>query len=323
MHKVWKDRPISLNLGCVFAIIFDQIMTAFKKIVVIGAGTMGSGIASHLANAQRQVVLLDLKGNSTPNQIAERALDIIKKSDPPLLVEKSRLDYIKPGNLTDDFDEMKDADWIIEAVVERLDIKHQLYAKIDQVRSSSSIVSSNTSTIPLSVLTAEMPESMKSDFCITHFFNPVRFMRLLEIVKTPEFDAAKMDGLLDFCRRELGKGIVLCNDTPGFIGNRIGVYAMQVAMYEALDRGLPVEIADALFGRPLGIPKTGVFGLYDLIGIDLMKDVLASFKKELQPEDPFMDVVKPHPRLTPLTPGHSRVIPAMPTSKLLSPRPNH
>ena len=286
---------IILPLRGIFAMISRLAMDSFKKIVVIGAGTMGQGIAAHLANSSRQVVLLDLKGNSTPNQIAERALDIIKKSDPPLLVEKSRLDCIKPGNLTDDFDEMKDADWIIEAVVERIDIKHQLYAKIDQVRSSSSIVSSNTSTIPLSVLTAEMPESMKSDFCITHFFNPVRFMRLLEIVKTPEFDAAKMDGLLDFCRRELGKGIVLCKDTPGFIGNRIGVYAMQVAMYEALDRGLPVEIADALFGRPLGIPKTGVFGLYDLIGIDLMKDVLASFKKELQPEDPFMDVVKHHP----------------------------
>jgi len=105
----------------------------------------------------------------------------------------------------------------------------------------------------------------------------------------------KIIALRDFCQNELGKGIVNCNDTPGFIGNRIGVYAMQVAMYEALERNLPVEIADALFGRPLGIPKTGVFGLYDLIGIDLMKDVLASFKKELKEDDPFMEVVKPHP----------------------------
>ena len=284
-----------LPLKGFFAMISCLIMTAFKKIVVIGAGTMGSGIAAHLANSKRDVMLLDLKGKSSPNQISERAIDIIKKSDPPLLVEKSRLEHIKPGNLTDDFDQIKDADWIIEAVVERIDIKHQLYAQIDKVRNSSSIVSSNTSTIPLSVLTSEMSESMKSDFCITHFFNPVRFMRLLEIVETPEVNSEKMSSLRDFCKNELGKGIVNCNDTPGFIGNRIGVYAMQVAMYEALDRGLPVEIADALFGRPLGIPKTGVFGLYDLIGIDLMKDVLASFKKELQPEDPFMEVVKPHP----------------------------
>ena len=275
--------------------ISSLMMSAFKKIVVIGAGTMGSGIAAHLANSKRNVVLLDLKGKSTPNQISERALDIIKKSDPPLLVEKSRLDFIKPGNLTDNFDEIKDADWIIEAVVERIEIKHQLYAQIDKVRSSSSIVSSNTSTIPLSVLTSEMSKSMQSDFCITHFFNPVRFMRLLEIVETPQANNSKITLLRDFCKNELGKGIVNCNDTPGFIGNRIGVYAMQVAMYEALERKLPVEVADAIFGRPLGIPKTGVFGLYDLIGIDLMKDVLASFKKELQEDDPFMEVVKPHP----------------------------
>ena len=275
--------------------ISSLMMSAFKKIVVIGAGTMGSGIAAHLANSKRNVVLLDLKGKSTPNQISERSLDIIKKSDPPLLVEKSRLDFIKPGNLTDNFDEIKDADWIIEAVVERIEIKHQLYAQIDKVRSPSSIVSSNTSTIPLSVLTSEMSKSMQSDFCITHFFNPVRFMRLLEIVETPQADNSKITLLRDFCKNELGKGIVNCNDTPGFIGNRIGVYAMQVAMYEALERKLPVEVADAIFGRPLGIPKTGVFGLYDLIGIDLMKDVLASFKKELQEDDPFMEVVKPHP----------------------------
>ena len=278
-----------------FAMISCLIMTEFKKIVVIGAGTMGLGIAAHLANSKRDVVLLDLKGKDAPNEISERAIDLIKKSDPPLLVEKSRLEYIKPRNLTDDFDQIKDADWIIEAVVERIDIKHQLYDQIDKVRNSSSIVSSNTSTIPLSVLTSEMSETMKSDFCITHFFNPVRFMRLLEIVETSQVNVKKILTLRDFCQNELGKGIVNCNDTPGFIGNRIGVYAMQVAMYEALERGLPVEIADALFGRPLGIPKTGVFGLYDLIGIDLMKDVLASFKKELQEDDPFMDVVKPHP----------------------------
>ena len=284
-----------INMKCFFAIISSLIMTSFKKIVVIGAGTMGSGIAAHLANSERQVVLLDLKGKEFANQISEKAIDLIKKSDPPLLVEKSRLTYIKPGNLTDDFDDIKDADWIIEAVVERIDIKHQLYSQIDKVRSSHSIVSSNTSTIPLSILTEEMSDSMKSDFCITHFFNPVRFMRLLEIVETPQVNVKKIASLRNFCQNELGKGIVDCNDTPGFIGNRIGVYAMQVAMYEALERELPIEIADALFGRPLGIPKTGVFGLYDLIGIDLMKDVLASFKRELQDDDPFMKVVKPHP----------------------------
>ncbi len=294
-QNMWELGSITLNTRTLFAIISCLIMAAFKKIVVIGAGTMGSGIAAHLANSNREVILLDLKGKETANQISENAIDIIKKSDPPVLVERSRLNHIKPGNLEDDFDEIKDADWVIEAVVERIDIKHKLYSQIDKVRSPNSIISSNTSTIPLSILTQEMSDTMKADFCITHFFNPVRFMRLLEIVETPTMNKDKMSSLRNFCQNELGKGIVNCNDTPGFIGNRIGVYAMQVAMYEALERGLPVEIADALFGRPLGIPKTGVFGLYDLIGIDLMKDVLASFKKELQENDPFMDVVAPHP----------------------------
>ena len=180
-------------------------MSNFNKIVVIGAGTMGSGIAAHLANSNRQVVLLDLKGKDKPNQISENAIDIIKKSDPPLLVERSRIDHIKPGNLDDDFNEIKDADWVIEAVVERIDIKHKLYSQIDKVRSPNSIISSNTSTIPLSILTQEMSDSMKADFCITHFFNPVRFMRLLEIVETPTMNKNKMDGLRDFCKNELGK----------------------------------------------------------------------------------------------------------------------
>ena len=173
-------------------------MSRFNKIVVIGAGTMGSGIAAHLANSEREVVLLDLRGNDSPNQISEKAINLIKKSDPPLLVEKSRLSHIKPGNLSDDFNQIKDADWIIEAVVERIDIKHQLYSQIDKIRNPNSIVSSNTSTIPLSVLTEEMSGSMKSDFCITHFFNPVRFMRLLEIVETPQINVKKIIALRDF-----------------------------------------------------------------------------------------------------------------------------
>ena len=152
---------IILHLRGIFAMISSLMMSAFKKIVVIGAGTMGSGIAAHLANSNRQVVLLDLKSKDKPNQISENAIDIIKKSDPPLLVERSRIDYIKPGNLDDDFNEIKDADWVIEAVVERIDIKHKLYSQIDKVRSPNSIISSNTSTIPLSILpvtTVPLPE---------------------------------------------------------------------------------------------------------------------------------------------------------------------
>jgi 3-hydroxyacyl-CoA dehydrogenase len=157
------------------------------------------------------------------------------------------------------------------------------------------IVSSNTSSIPIQVLSEKLTDEEKKDFCITHFFNPVRYMGLLEIVKNENNDLAKINALKKFCEIELGKGAIVCNDTPGFLGNRIGVFAMQVAMTEAFKMKLSIEEADAIFGRPMGIPKTGVFGLYDLIGIDLMADVLKSFIKELSENDPFQEVAKEIP----------------------------
>ena len=140
-----------------------------------------------------------------------------------------------------------------------------------------------------------MSKEMKEVFCITHFFNPVRYMRLLELVIGPQNDKEKINDLVTFGDKILGKTVVVCNDSPGFLGNRVGVYAMQVAMTEAFNLGLSVEEADAVFGRPLGIPKTGIFGLYDLIGIDLMADVLKSFIKELPTSDPFHEVGKELP----------------------------
>ena len=190
---------------------------------------------------------------------------------------------------------VSNADWIVEAVVERIDIKHNIYEKIFKHRKKESVVSSNTSSIPISVLSEKLSEQDKKDFCITHFFNPVRYMDLLEIVKSNERDLDKVKLLKDFCEIDLGKGAIICNDTPGFLGNRIGVYAMQIAMTEAFNMKLSVEEADAVFGRPMGIPKTGVFGLYDLIGIDLMADVLKSFIKELPESDPFQPVAREMP----------------------------
>ena len=140
-----------------------------------------------------------------------------------------------------------------------------------------------------------MSEEDKKDFCITHFFNPVRYMGLLEIVSETINDAKKIDFLKNFCEDSLGKGVIICKDTPGFLGNRVGVYAMQVAMTEAIKMKLGIEEADAIFGRPMGIPKTGVFGLYDLIGIDLMADVLKSFVKELPKSDVFHEVAQEIP----------------------------
>ena len=261
-----------------------------KKVVVIGSGTMGSGIAAHLCNADIPVTLLDLT-----TEISEKARERIHKSRPPLLIDKSKINNINVGNIEENFDVVKDADWVVEAVVERIDIKHNIYEKIFKNRKKGAIVSSNTSSIPIKVLSEKLNDEEKKDFCITHFFNPVRYMGLLEIVKNENNDLNKINSLKKFCEVELGKGAIVCNDTPGFLGNRIGVYAMQVAMTEAFKMKLSIEEADAVFGRPMGIPKTGVFGLYDLIGIDLMADVLKSFIKELSDKDEFQIVAKEIP----------------------------
>ncbi len=261
-----------------------------KNVVVIGSGTMGSGIAAQLCNANVPVTLLDLK-----TEISEKAKKRIFESRPPLLIDKSKIDNIKVGNIDKNFDTVKKADWVVEAVVERIDIKHNLYEKILKTRKKDSIISSNTSTIPLKVLSAKMSDEDKKDFCITHFFNPVRYMGLLEIVSEAINDVKKINLLKNFCEENLGKGVIICKDTPGFLGNRVGVYAMQVAMTEAIKMKLGIEEADAVFGRPMGIPKTGVFGLYDLIGIDLMSDVLKSFVKELPKSDVFHEVAQEIP----------------------------
>ncbi len=272
-----------------------------KKVVIIGSGTMGSGIAAQVANAGIPVSLLDLPSNGGfRNKIAENAKERILKSRPPLLIEKNRIDIISVGNTEDDFNLVGEADWVVEAVVECVNIKKGIYKKIENIRKQDSIISSNTSTIPLKVLSADMSDEMKKDFCITHFFNPVRYMGLLEIVTEYINDKEKINLLKSFCDEKLGKGVILCKDTPGFLGNRVGVYAMQVAMTEAFKMGLTIEEADAVFGRPMGIPKTGVFGLYDLIGLDLMVDVLKSFIKELPKDDPFNEVAKENPLVTKL-----------------------
>ncbi len=266
-----------------------------KNVVVIGSGTMGSGIAAHLCNANVPVTLLDLT-----TEISSSARDRIFNSKPPLLIDKSKINKIEIGNISDNFDVVSKADWIVEAVVERIDVKHEIYKKIFSKRKEGAIVSSNTSSIPIKILSKNLNASEKKDFCITHFFNPVRYMGLLEIVKNENNDLNKINSLKNFCEIQLGKGAIICNDTPGFLGNRVGVYAMQIAMTEAFKMDLSIEEADAVFGRPMGIPKTGVFGLYDLIGIDLMADVLKSFIKELPKSDKFQIVAKEIPLINKL-----------------------
>ncbi|MEM9330556.1 MAG: 3-hydroxyacyl-CoA dehydrogenase NAD-binding domain-containing protein [Pseudomonadota bacterium] len=261
-----------------------------KKVCVIGAGTMGSGIAAQCANAGIDVLLLDIKSQDSANAVAEGSIERIVKSDPPLLMRKESVERISVGNIEDDLDQAGACDWICEAIVERLDIKKQLYANLLPHLKPTTLVSSNTSTIPIKLLVEDAPQDLKERFCITHFFNPVRYMRLLELVKGEETRDDVIEALHDFNDRMLGKGVVNCADTPGFLGNRVGVFALQAAVHEAVDLELKIEEADSIFGRPMGIPKTGAFGLYDLIGLDLMGDVVRSLNSILEQGDPFHEV---------------------------------
>ena len=254
----------------------------FKRIAVIGAGTMGSGIAGQIANAGQKVLLLDLTKEAT-----EYALERLQKSEPAPLHQRRNIDLIETGTIGSDFNKLAECDWIIEAVVERLDIKRNLYKRIDDVINDDCIVTSNTSTIPIKLLVAEMPLAFRQRFAITHYFNPVRYMRLLELVRGADTRTDVMDKLSTYNDKVLGKGVVPCDDTPGFLGNRVGVFALQVGMDEAFKQGLSIEHADALMGRPMGIPKTGVFGLYDMIGVDLMSDVVDTLGDILPDNDVF------------------------------------
>jgi len=266
-------------------------MYRIEKAAVIGAGTMGLGIAGQLANAGVDVLLLDVPAEGeSRNAVCERALQRLMNEQQPGLLHKDMLARIRIGNVEDDLAGIGEADWIAEAVVERLDVKRSLYRQIDSVRRKGSIVSSNTSTIPISLLVEGMPEAFRQEFAITHFFNPVRYMPLLEIVRGESTRAEVIECLEQFNDMRMGKGIVVCRDTPGFLGNRVGVFAIQTALHAAFRMGLTPEEADAIFGRPMGVPKTGVFGLYDLIGIDLMSDVAKSLVDILPSDDMFHQV---------------------------------
>ncbi len=268
-----------------------------NKVAVIGAGVMGAGIAAHMANAGVPVVLLDIVPEGAENRsvIAETALQKLLKAQPAPFMHKRNAKLVATGNIEDHLDLLSDCDWIIEAVIERLEIKQSLYRRIDEVRKPGSLVSSNTSTIPLARLVDGMPAGFAEDFLITHFFNPPRYMRLLEIVAGDGNRPESLVALRAFCDRRLGKGLVDCKDTPGFIANRIGIYWIQTAVLEAIRMGIPVEVADAVLGRPVGIPKTGVFALSDLVGLDLMPHLMESMRSSLPKDDPFFAVAEVPP----------------------------
>ena len=263
-----------------------------QRVAVIGSGVMGAGIAAHCANAGCEVLLLDIvKEGGDRSAIAKAAVQQMAKSNPEMLMHKGNVKLISAGNIEDDLDKLSEADWVIEVIVENLGIKTSLYASMSEHIGPDTIVSSNTSTLPRSELVEGMSSEMTSRFLITHFFNPPRYLPLLEVVTSPEVDDSVTERLCSFADERLGKRVIMCNDTPGFIGNRLGVYFIQRAFKATIDHGFTVEQADAMLGRPLGIPKTAVFGLMDLVGIDLSVHVIESLISHLPEDDPFHDIV--------------------------------
>jgi len=269
-------------------------MSEIKKVAVIGSGVMGAQIAAHIANSGTEVILFDVvpKTPGRRSQLAESAIEKLLKMDPAPLTHKKKAALIKPANLEDDLDLLRSVDWIIEAIIEKIEIKQALYKKIEIFRTKGSIISSNTSTLPLHSLTNGMSDKFKRDFLITHFFNPPRYMRLLELVAGPETRKEAQETIRDFADIRLGKGVVECKDTPGFIANRIGCFWLTAGLVEAIKQGVSVEEADAVMGKPVGIPKTGVFGLMDLIGIDLLPLIAKSFADTLPETDEFRKIYR-------------------------------
>lgn len=267
---------------------------AIRKVCVIGAGTMGAGIAAQVANAGIPVLLLDIvkPGETDRSAVANGAVARMLKTDPAPFMSKAAAKLVETGTIDDDLAKVAGCDWIVEAIVERLDLKQALYAKIEAHRKPGTAVSSNTSTIPLAQLTEGRSEGFARDFLITHFFNPPRYMRLLEIVAGPASDAGQVAKVQDFADRMLGKAVVRAKDTPGFIANRLGIFWLQAGLNAAIDQGVTIEEADAIGGRPMGVPKTGIFGLMDLVGIDLMPHLQQSMSGALAADDPYQAEVR-------------------------------
>ncbi|HDI60662.1 MAG TPA: 3-hydroxyacyl-CoA dehydrogenase/enoyl-CoA hydratase family protein [Desulfobacteraceae bacterium] len=254
-----------------------------RTAAVLGSGVMGGGIAAILASAGVKTLLLDIvpfdltedqkKDPKARNRIVQAGFDTVVKSRPALLMQPKDANLIRVGNFEDDFDKLADVDWIVEVVVENLKIKRDVFARIDKVRTPGTIVSSNTSGIPLKAMSEGLSEDFRKHFLGTHFFNPVRYMHLLEIIPGPDTLPEILRFMADFGEKRLGKGIVWAKDTPNFVGNRIGVQGMVKAMQLMVEEGLTIPEADALFGPVMGRPKTAMFKTADLVGLDTLGHV--------------------------------------------------
>lgn len=262
--------------------VLSKAYHGVRRAAVIGAGTMGSGIAAQFANGGIEVDLLDLPASDGRNARAEQGIS--RQRDTGGFMGADAVGRVRPGNLEDHFDRLSDADWIVEVVVEDLSVKRDLYARIDAVRKPGALISSNTSTLFRADLVAGLGQSFARDFTVTHFFNPPRVMLPVEVVAGPESAPEQVARVLDATETLLGKVVIPCRDTPGFIANRIGCTWLAIGIVEAVRHGLAVEEADAAMSA-LGVPRTGVFGLMDLVGLDLVPLVWSSLMRALPATD--------------------------------------
>lgn len=276
-----------------------------RKVAILGSGVMGSRIACHFANIGCEVVLLDIvprelneaeqkKGISADskthrNRIVNDALQFALKSNPSPIYRKSFASRIQTGNFDDDMALIADCDWIIEVVIERLDIKQQVFENVEKHRKPGTLITTNTSGIPIHMMLKGRSEDFHKHFCGTHFFNPPRYLQLLEIIPTPKTDPEIVDFLMDYGQRMLGKKTVLCKDTPAFIANRVGVYAIMSLFHAVQEMGLSVEEVDKLTGPVMGRPKSATFRTCDVVGLDTLVHV-ANGLKENCPDDEEKDL---------------------------------
>src|SRR5215475_13344729 len=258
-----------------------------NRVAVLGAGTMGARIAAHFANAGMPCILLDMvppdaaqsSDKGARNKIVAAGLEGAVKSKPAAFFEKGLERLITIGNFEDDLKLLADADWIIEAVAENLEIKCALLKKVEAVRKPGSIVTTNTSGLPVASIAQGFSDDLRKAWFGTHFFNPPRYMRLLEIIPTPEADRALIDAVSHFSDARLGKGVVMAKDTPNFIGNRIGTFSVLNVMRLMQEMGLTIEEVDALTGQAVGWPKSATFRTIDLVGLDILGHVVANMEK--------------------------------------------
>jgi 3-hydroxyacyl-CoA dehydrogenase len=264
-----------------------------RKAAVLGAGVMGAQIAAHLTNAGVDTILFDLTAkDGDPNGIVLKAIDNLKKLSPAPLADKSRAAAITPANYDNNIDQLKACDLIIEAIAERLDWKRDLYAKIAPHVGENAVLASNTSGLSINALADVLDERLHHRFCGVHFFNPPRYMHLVEVIPCAKTEKAVLQGLEAFLTTTLGKGVIFAKDTPNFIGNRIGVFSMLATMYHTEQYKLSFDVVDALTGPAIGHPKSATYRTADVVGLDTMGHVIKTMDDTL-PKDPWHDYFKP------------------------------